>query len=242
MRALFLCLLVVVGHSVGQAQDSRKVSCRFLSLDRDAPPPPLLNIADKSEVACAVTTEGLSPPTLCTAKGDVLSFVVAADHKPAALATVPAKVSSAMLIFIPASKDATNANAMAWRVFVIEDSVKNFPDGGAFVANFHNQDIRFSIGGGKFMLHSAGYHGFPMPADRDNFNMAPVVFEFLQKDQWETARETMLRFLPGMRYLLFAYLDPVSERPRIVTYRDFATGKVAPPAKSASVKPAPPAR
>ena len=241
MRALVLCLLFIVGHSVGQAQDLKKVSCRFLSLDRDAPPPPLLNIADKGDVACAVTTDSLSPPTVCYAKGGVISFVAAADHKPAATATVPANVSAAMLIFIPAAKDPKNPNALAWRVFVIEDSVKNFPDGGVFVANFHNQDIRFSIGGGKFMLHSAGCHGFPMPAQLNNFNMAPVVFEFMQKDKWETARETMLRFLPGMRYLMFAYLDPASERPRIVTYRDFETGKVAPPPpKSAPGKPAAP--
>jgi hypothetical protein len=50
--------------------------------------------------------------------------------------------------------------------------------------------------------------------------MAPVVFEFLQEDKWRTASESMLRFLPGMRYLIFAYLDPESGRPRIATYQD----------------------
>ena len=240
MRALCLCLFLF-GQSLGHAQDFKKVSCRFLSLDRDAPPPPLLTIADKgAEISCTVPTETLSPPTSCFAKGEVLSFVSATDHQPAALATVPSNVPAAMLIFVPAGKDPKAPKALPWRVFVIEDSVKNFPDGGAFVANFHNQDIRFSIGGGKFMLHSAGFHGFPMPTQRDNFNMAPVAFDFKQKDKWQSANETMLRFLPGMRYLMFAYIDPVSERPRVVTYRDFGNPKpVAPPKAALPPKPAP---
>jgi len=239
MRALCLCL-ILLGQSLGHAQDFKKVSCRFLSLDRDAPPPPLLNMGDKgAEVPCTVTTESLSPPTVCFAKGEVLNFVTAADHKPAASATVPPNVPAAMLIFVPAPKNPKSPNALPWRVFVIEDTVRNFPDGGAFVANFHNQDIRFSIGGGKFMLHSAGYHGFPMPTERNNFNMAPVVFELLQQDKWQTAKETMLRFLPGMRYLMFAYIDPVSERPRIVTYRDFGNPMPSPKSASANLAPAP---
>lgn len=205
------------------------MSCRFLAMDSAAPPPPLLNVAEEgAEIPCTVTTNTLSAEVACFAKGTVLSFISSGDRKPAANATIPANVSNAILVFVAAAKA---PNALPWRVFVIEDSAKNFPDGGAFVANFHNQDIRFVIGESKIMLHPAGFHGFPLPAKRNNFNMAPVVFEFLQENKWRTASESMLRFLPGMRYLIFAYVDPSSGRPRIATFQDFKTSSKPKPPK-----------
>ena len=70
------------------------------------------------------------------------------------------------------------------------------------------------------MLHAGSFHGYSKPEEIDSFNMAPVVFEFQQGDKWHTANESALRFLRGMRYLIFAYVDPVSGRPRINTYQD----------------------
>ena len=229
MRVLCLCLLLL-GPGISNAQDSKKVFCRFLSLDSAKPPPPLLNYAEQGvEVPCTVNTNSLSPETACFTKGNILSFMSTSDRMPAATAMIPANVNAVILVFIAAPKA---PNALPWRVFVIEDSPKNFPDGGAFVANFHNQDIRFIIGDSKIMLHPAGFHGFAIPAKRDNFNMAPVVFEFLQNDKWRTASESMLRFLPGMRYLIFAYVDPPSGRPRIATFQDFKSNAKRTPAKS----------
>lgn len=218
MRSLCLAVLLLCPALV-HADEVRKIACRFLSLDSAAPPPPLLCVADKTiEVPCTVYTNTLSPTAVCFAKSNIISFITASDRQPAATATIPANMTAAILVFVAAAKD---TKALPWRIFVIEDTVKNFPDGGAFVANFHNQDIRFVIGDSKIMLHPAGFHGFACPEKRDNFNMAPVVFEFLQNDKWRTASESMLRFLPGMRYLIFAYVDPESQRPRIVTFQDF---------------------
>ena len=120
-----------------------------------------------------------------------------------------------------------SGGAADWKTFVIDDSPANFPDGGAYVANFHNNAIRFVIGEHKGMLRPAGSHGYAMPAERDDFNMAPVIFEFLNGEKWRIGNESALRFLPGMRYLIFAYVDPVSGRPRINTYQDLATPATA---------------
>ena len=226
MRLICLCLLLLC-PVICSAQDFKKVTCRFLSLDANAPPPPLLNVADKgAEVTCTVYTNSLSPPVACFAKGNAIGFLTASDRQPAATATIPANVSAVILVFVAAAKD---SKALPWRVFVIEDSAKNFPDGGTFVANFHNQDIRFVIGDSKIMLHPAGFHGFPLPEKRNNFNMAPVVFEFMQNDVWRTASESMLRFVPGMRYLIVAYVDPESRRPHLSTYQVLHSNAPPPP-------------
>ena len=202
------------------------VKCRFASLETGIAMPAMVALsADGAEFPIAVPTGSLSEETTCYSKTNDFSFLQAGNHQPAAIASVPENVKSAMLVFIPASK---SPNTLPWRVFVVEDSPKNFPDGGAFVANFHSQDIRFVIGESKIMLKPGSFVGVPRPAERDDFNMAQVAFQFQQDGTWRNASETMLRFLPSKSYLMFAYFDTASGRPRITTFQNARLPVTAP--------------
>lgn len=224
MRALGCCL-VFLGSVCSGTEAARKVSCRFLCLEGAEPPPPLLNVSAKgAEITCTVPSSTFSEVTVCTAKGDSISFLGSEDHQPAATATVPANVSAAILVFAPAGKPPT---ALPWRVFVLEDFTKNFGDGGTLLANFCNQDIRFSIGETTITLQPGKSQGSGRPEKRDAFNMAAVSFQFQQDDVWRTASESLLRFVPGLRYLIFAYVDPASGRLQSATCQDFPTLKAA---------------
>ena len=228
MRLLTFSLLLFL-PVVTNAQDDRQVNCRVLSLDTNTPPPALLALSgDGAEVAITMPAGALSGAIACSSKTATFSFVSAADRTPVATATIPAAVKSALLVFVPAAKA---PNTLPWRIFVVENSAKNFPDGGAFVANFHSEDIRFVIGENKLMLHPGGFYGVPKPAQRDDFNMAPVAFQFQQGDTWRNANESMLRFLPDMHYLMFTFVDPASGRPRVVTFQD-----AKPPAPAAALE------
>jgi hypothetical protein len=227
MRSLILALVMLAPALVSAAPQIRQVQCRFISFGSDVEPAPVVAISGEgAEVSCPLSTTQISPKIVCAAKDNVIGFVTSADKRPIATATIPPEISSAFLVFV---KVPAKPEASPWRVVVFEDSAKNFPDGGAFVANFHSQDIRFIIGEHKGMLHAAGYHGYSMPKQRDSFNMAPVTVEFLQDKKWRTASESSLRFLPGMAYLIFAFVDPASGRPRVATYQDFGTARDAPP-------------
>ncbi|MES2920334.1 MAG: hypothetical protein V4819_02240 [Verrucomicrobiota bacterium] len=223
MRTLLLSIFLLLPAMV-HAQDARPVRCRFLSFGGTGEDASAITLSDKGgEVTCPLSSSQLSPPISCSAKNNAIAFLSSGDRKPLATATIPAGVSAAILVFVQAPKAAsTAADASPWRIMVIEDSPKNFPDGGAFIANFYNNDIRFVVGEHKGMLHAGGSHGYAMPKERDTFNMAPIIFEFVQKDKWHIANESALRFLPGMRYMIFAYVDQASGRPRITTYQDFA--------------------
>jgi len=211
-----LCLLM--SASPARAQDVRTVKCRFASLETGNAMPAILALsADGAEFPIAVPTGSLSDETDCYSKTNNFSFLQAGDHQPAAIASIPENVKSAVLVFIPALKI---PNTLPWRVFVVEDSPRNFPDGGAFVANFYSQDIRFVIGESKIILKPGSSVGVARPAKRDDFNMAPVAFQFLQDGNWRNASETMLRFLPNKNYVMFAYLDEASGRPRITTVQN----------------------
>ena len=220
MRTLFLliaCLLPVL--AIGQ--DLRSVQCRFMSFGgTDDSLTVVARSATGDEVVCPLSSSSISKPVECAAKGNQLNFVSPSDGKTAAIATIPAGVKAAILVFVRAQPKAGATTSLPWRVLVIHDSAETFPDGGAYVANFHAKDIRFVIGEHKGMLHPAGSHGYAQPGQRDDFNMAPVIFQFLHEDKWRTANESSLRFVPGIRYLIFAFTDPASGRPRIRTYQD----------------------
>ena len=220
MRFLFPAALLLM-VSPCQAQELRTVECRFLSFGSNGDTTSALAMTDKGEVIeCPLSATRLSRKIACQVKDNKISFLSASDRKPMAAASVPSGVNSALVIFVRSS--GAPADTSGWRTFVIDDSPKSFPDGGAYVANFFSGDIRFVIGEHKGMLKAAGSHGYAMPKERDDFNMAPVIFEFRNGEKWRIANESSLRFLPGMRYLIFAYLDPASGRPRINTYQDFA--------------------
>jgi hypothetical protein len=232
MRFILLFVILFV-PSLTRAQEGRQVSCRFLSFGGNGEPSTVLAMSGKgAEVICPLSDSQISARVPCFAVDNVINFLSSSDKKAFASAKIPPGVNSALLIFVKThTKPGTPSETPTWRVLVIDDHHKNFPDGGAFVANFYNKDIRFIIGEHKGMLHAAGLHGYAMPKERDSFNMAPVVFEFQQGEAWRTANESALRFLPGMRYLIFAFVDPVSGRPRINTYQDVAppgSGKAAP--------------
>lgn len=218
---LFLFPLLLVFPALLAAQESRQIQCRFLSFGGVENPPAVIAAAEKgTETTCPLSSSQISQKIACFAVGNKIPFLSAVDRKPIATATIPPGVNSALLVFIQVPAGSAT-DAPAWKILVIEDTPKNFPYGGAFIANFYSKEIRFIVGEHKGMLRPGGLHGYAMPKERDSFNMAPVVFEFLRDDKWRIANESALRFLPGMRYLIFAYVDPISGRPRISTYQDF---------------------
>lgn len=220
----FYLLFTLALSTLAHGQEGRTIKCRFASLNSRVPVPDMLTMSvNNAEVPVSVPTSSISKPVACFTSTSTLSFISASDRTPLASATIPASVKNVILLFVQAPK---TEGALPWRTFVIEDSDKNFPDGGAFVANFHNQDIRFIIGEHKVQLPPGKSNGVALPAQRDDFNMAAVAFQFQQASGWKGAAETLLRFLPGSRYLMITFVDPESGRPQVVTMRD--TGAAEP--------------
>ncbi len=216
---LVTCLsFFAFGICAASAQDLRKVNCRFLALNFTSPPTGLISVGEKgAEFPITVTTNSPSDPVACFATGNKIGFLAAADKKPAAIATLPPTGGAFILLFV---KGAQKEGSLPWQVFVIEDSPKNFPAGGAYVVNFYKDDIRFSIGEHKIKLPSAGAFGVKQPQQVDNFNMTTVMVEFEVDKKWKVAQETMIRILPNVRYLMCAYIDPITQRPCVTTSVD----------------------
>ncbi len=229
MRTLFLAIAVLL-PVFSAAQEARPVSCRFLSFEGSGGLQTVLTrTTGGNEVTCPLHTSSPSPPIECLATANRITFLSPDDRQPLGVATIPSGAKSVILLFIQIAKNPAAADEKTWQIIAIEDTPDKFPNGGAYIGNFYNRDIRFIVGEHKGMLRPATFHGYERPGQRDDFNMAPVVFEFLQGETWRTASESMLRFTPGMRYLIFAYVDPVSNRPRIKTFQDTAPSIPAEP-------------
>ena len=212
------CWLLWLSLGLLSAQDAPKVSCRFLFFDvmGGAAPTDMATVGATGErTRCEVPARVISAPVACLTKNGAIGFVFAGTGKPLASATIPAGVKAAVLVFIPSQ----NA-AQPWRVLVLEDSPSAYPDGGAVVANVYDKDIRCVLGEHKIQLQPSKTHGFTQPTTRDDFNMAEVMFQFQNGEAWRTASESRLRFLKGLRYLMIAYVDPASGRPRLFTCQD----------------------
>ncbi len=230
MRFLLVSLILLLpGHA--SSQETRQVQCRFLRFGGDDDSATVLVQASKgTEVSCALSTSALSAPVACMATDNKIAFLTAGDKKPAAVVAIPAQVRTAVLVFVKNEGADASSGGLPWKVMAIEDSPKNYPEGGAFVVNLYSKDIRFVIGEHKGMLHPAMSFGYAAPTQKDDFNMAPAVFEFQQGETWRLASESNLRFLPAYRYLIFAFVDPASGRPRIRTIQDFGKTPVPVPA------------
>jgi len=217
MRCLLILSLLICQVPAYAAEEEVKIDCRFLCLENASPPPLICVSAGGAEVTCKVPNGAISKESVCYVVENAITFLTPTDRKTAAVAKIPANLKRAILIFVAGPK---TPGALPWQVFVIEDSTKNMPDGGAFLVNFHNQDIRSIIGEAKIQLRPGMSTGVGLPPHRDEFNMATVAIQFQLGDKWRDASETMLRFLPGIRYLIFAYLDPESGRPKVRTVED----------------------
>jgi hypothetical protein len=217
MRILWICLLWCCNITVN-AGENRMVKCRFLCMDGIDAPKPVINISEKaSEIYCAVPNDKPSQPVDCFAKMGTIDFLSSDDRKPAASAVIPENLSEVILVF---AQGGQAGNPLPWKVFVIESFGRDFPDGGVLLANFYKHDVQFTIGTTEVTLRPGKSQVCPRPAERDNFNMVPVVFKYHLGDQWMTGSENMVRFPTENRYLFYAYPDPMLEIARISTCQE----------------------
>ena len=213
MRFLIAILLMPL---FCHAQQTRNLSCRFLGFQTVEDENSLICVADKVEQACPFQDAEISPSVKIVAVDNVISFIDSKNRKPACSITVPADLQQAIVVLMPAAKNA----ALPWRGFAIEDSLKKFPNGGSLIVNMHLTNVRFVIGEYKYELKPGAQNTLAMPKERDDFNMATVAFQFKQEEQWITVKETKMRFTEGLRYLMLCYWDPETNRPIISMFQD----------------------
>lgn len=215
MRSL-LCLTLLLATALESAAQGT-LNCRLLNFNRQAEDIDSLFVvnADGKPFECQLPTESLSDPTVLPVVEQSLVFRKDPDGQPIATGRVPRGMAKALVILLPSSDpDET------FQPLILEDSGKSFPADGAMVVNLYAEDIRFIIGEHRKQLKPGQNVGLERPAERNNFNMAAVNFQFKTTKGWRSAYESMIRFPGEQRHLFITIVEPRSKRPRIVTIRD----------------------
>ncbi len=209
----FLFFTFFAFNSLALGQASRKVDCRFIGFGGKAESFVYTTAASGNVEKCKLSILQISPTVTCSSVNGQITFFSTPDKKTrSAVANIPETVNKCVLVFVPSKAATPDPAALAWRVLVIEDSPKNFQDGGALIVNFYSKDIQFSIGEHKGLMKPAGMKSLTMPTLRNPFNMSAVAFKFNEGNKWVLASENSLRFVPNIRYLMFTYSDEISGR------------------------------
>ncbi|MBK1834770.1 hypothetical protein [Roseibacillus ishigakijimensis] len=213
MRFLIATFLFSLLTLSAFAQDeSSALSCRFLTVGKAKVPDFSHPGADGSLLSIEVFSNRMSKAYECQPVDGRLRFTSSDGESLFAEAAVPANTDKAIIVVLPMP----GANGPQWKMKVIADNDETFPVAGAYVLNLHNGPIRFALGEHQAGLAPGDARGFSQPEKRDDFNMAPLIFQFQNtQKEWRTGKETMLKFTPGLRYLVFAYVDARIKRPQV---------------------------
>ncbi len=215
MTSKIICLLSVF-FVLPLKSEPREVACRFMYFGAEGAPPTILaSSPDGVHVPCMTPTAAFSQLKKYLIENNTLRLVTE-DKKTLTNVAIRPNSDSVFIIIVQTAKEPV----VTCQTILVDDDKEKFPEGGAYVVNFNQGDIRFIIGEHKGTLKRAMFNGYEMPKNRDDYNMAPVKFWLENKGSWNVANESMLRFLPGIRYMFIAYVDPMTKRPTLRTLTD----------------------
>lgn len=217
MKILLFVLFAL--PSLIHADEDGRISCRLLNFQRDGGGLDKLYVVDPAsgeQIECKVRRDKLSEPVrLPLANGSLVFRLSPGDAEPASTAVVPKAIRKALVLFLPTADE-----KQKFRTVVLDGSEKSFPESGCLVLNLYSENVRFILGENKILLPAGKTVTLGRPEERDNFNMAGVIFQFNAKGEWRSAYESKSRFPKGQRHLYISYVDPKTRRPKVRAYRD----------------------
>jgi hypothetical protein len=123
---------------------------------------------------------------------------------PVAVARIPSALKNVLVMFFP---NPGAENETAYRTVVIDSSLKGIPEDGALVMNIFPSDVRIVIGEHRVFLTPGKRAGLARPKQRNDYNMAPVVFQAQVGNEWKTVAETLVRFPAEQQQFFVSYPD-----------------------------------
>lgn len=133
-----------------------------------------------------------------------------------AVATIPGGLKDALVMCFPAP---VVEGEPAYKTVVIDASPKGIPEDGAFVMNLYPKEIRVVVGEHRILLKAGKSTGLARPRQRNDYNMAPVVFQAKEGTEWRTVSETLVRFPPEQQQFFVSYPDSKNNKLRFRSYQ-----------------------
>ena len=221
--ALITQLLTGVGIS---QESSGPVQVRVLLHDPVRPRAELFMADQTGGVAEVMLNPGNLSEARMTipANGSIVLYdKVAVDPaNPAASLAASAKMPSGTRKVIAVVTPAPAGAKPPYRMVLIDDSKKGFPDGESRVLSLVPVETAVEAGEHKLQLQPGKVTRIPAVKKHDEFNMAPTNFYYKEGSSWVPFTERKLQFLDVFRRVFVVYVTPGSTQPFVRTVVDTA--------------------
>lgn len=137
----------------------------------------------------------------------------------AASVAVPVGMKQAICVVLPAPAD----TKPAYRMVLIDDSVKGFPDGESRVLSLIAADAAIHAGEHRIVIHPGKITSVPPVTKVDDFHMAQTNFYYRQNGASAAFAERQLQFHDATRRLFIIHATPGALQPTVTTIVDTRT-------------------
>jgi len=223
-----LSVLAVVGLSLGlhaQVKDT-SVPVRVRAVLHD-PANPIADLFYPNISGAVVPLEfrpqDLTEPLLMLpANGSLVLYDKAAinpENPAASLAAsikLPINLKRAIIVVLPSPPGAKPA----YRMLLIDDSEKAFPNGESRVLSLINTESAIQAGEHKLPVKPGKITAVPPVRKVNEFNMAQTNFFYQQAGSWVAFAERQLQFLDASRRIFIIHATPGAIQPTVTTIVD----------------------
>lgn len=134
----------------------------------------------------------------------------------AASVKLPSDMQQAIVVVVPEPA----GSSPAYRMELIDDSAKAFPEGESRVLSLVPMETTLEAGEHKITLPAGGITRVPPVKKVDEFNMAQTDFSFQQSGSSVAFSQRQLQFLDACRRLFIIHVTPSALQPHVTTIVD----------------------
>lgn len=230
-RKSFLCILVVVGLNLAaNAQEKEKPTPVQIRAVLHDPVRPVADLFYTDENGTVVQLnfrpQDLTDPLfMLPVNGSLVLYDKAAidPEKPAeslaASVKLPPDIKRAIVVVLPAPA----GGKPAYRMLLIDDSEKGFPNGESRAISLIGVETAIQAGEHKLPVNPGKITRVPPVRKVNEFNMAQTNFYYQQGGSWVPFTERQLQYLDACRRLFILHATPGALQPTITTIVDTNT-------------------
>ena len=134
----------------------------------------------------------------------------------AASCKIPANIKKAMVVVLPAPA----GSKLAYRMILINDSAKAFPEGESRVLPLIGAKTAVQAGEHKLSIRPGKITRMPPVRKVNEYNMAQTNFYYQKSGSWMAFTERQLQYLDAYRRLFIIYATPGALQPSVSTIVD----------------------
>jgi hypothetical protein len=234
------CLALVISSSTLLSQTSRKIAFRTLCLERvnDIGTVVIPGNNPDDSLKIELFTD-VSPVTEGIFKSEEAAFYIekgkGPDGKPIRVLvgkTLLGKSERQLFLFAPGE---TGEGKLPYIVKSFDDDTKVFPMGNIRAINLSPVPVRFNLSGQVTpQIPPTKFAQFPHSAKVNDYNMYPVVVEFLSGNgEWIKGQSVSWKATDRRREIVVTTVDTKFKQPTVQIFVDFPPWMEAPPAAPA---------